>query len=106
MLHEDTLGCVEGRLGRHGDVGGNTGPLPGRSLGGVGVDGGDAEEDVRLAHAERVGWVGGAGCGLPDDHGSAVLLHDVDKLFGGAGCGSAGQDEQTFLGAVSRTWWE
>ena len=105
MLVEDTLGCVEGRPSGHGDVGGNTGPLPGRPLGGVGVDGGDAEEDVRLAHAERVGWVRAARGGLPDDHGSAVPLHDVDELFGGTGCGSAGQDEQTFLGAVSRTWW-
>ena len=74
--------------------------LPGRPSGRVGVDGGDAEEDVGLTNAESLGWVGGPGGGLAHDHGAAELLHDVHELLSGTGSCSAGQDEQAFLGAV------
>lgn len=74
--------------------------LPGWPTGSVRVDSGDAEEDVGLSNTEGLGWVGGPGGGLSNDHSAAELLHDVNELLCGSGCRSTGQDDQTLLGAV------
>lgn len=74
--------------------------LPGWAGGSVGVNGGDAEEDVGLADTEILGWVGGPGGGLSDDHGAAEVPHDVNELLCGTGSRSAGQDDQALPGAV------
>lgn len=74
--------------------------LPGWSSRSIGVDGGDVEEDVGLAYAEGLGGVGGPGGGLSDNHSTAELLHDVNKLFCGTGSRSASQDDQALLGTI------
>lgn len=93
MLVEDALGSLQGGVSCDGYVRCDASSLPGWPGGGVRVDGGDAEEDVGLADTEGLGWVGAPGGGLSDDHGAAELLHDVNKLFCGAGSRSAGQDD-------------
>lgn len=100
MLVEDALGCLEGGVSWDGYVRCDASSLPGWPGGGVGVDGGDAEENVGLTNTEGHWWVGGPGGRLSDDHSAAELLHDVNKLLCGAGSRSAGQDDQALLGAV------
>lgn len=74
--------------------------LPGWSGGSVGVDSGDAEEDVGLTNTEVLGWVGSPGGGLSHDHSTAELLHDVNKLLCCTSRCPAGQDDQALLGTV------
>lgn len=100
MLVEYGLGSPQGGVRGDGYVRCNASSLPGWSDGGVGVDGGDAEEDVGLANTEVLGWVGGPSGGLSHDHCTAQLLHDVNKLFCSTGSCSTGQDDQTLLGTV------
>lgn len=103
MLVEDAFGGLQGSIGWDGNVRRNAGALPRRPCRSVRVDSGDAEEDAGLTDLVDLGRVGRPGCGLADDHGSAQLLHDVNELLCGAGGGSAGQDDQAFLGAITHT---
>lgn len=79
---------------------GNASSFPSRPEGSVGMDSGDAEEDVGLANTEILGWVGGSIGGLSHDHGAAKVPHDVNKLLRGTGSCLAGQDDETLLGAI------
>lgn len=100
MLFEDTLGSLEGGVSWDGYVRCDASSLPGWPGGSVRVDSGDAEEDVGLTNSEGFWWVGSPGGGLSDNHSAAEFLHDVNKLFCGASGCSAGQHDQTLLGAV------
>lgn len=81
-------------------MGGDACSLPGRSGGSVGVDRGDAEEDIGLTHAEDLRRVRGSGGGLTHNHGTAKLFHDVHELFRSPGSSAAGQDDQALLGTI------
>lgn len=81
-------------------MGGDACSLPGRSGGSVGVDRGDADEDVAVTHTEDLRRVGGSGGGFTHNHGSAKLFHDVYELFCGTGSSRAGQDDQDLLGII------
>lgn len=100
MLVEDALGGLEGSISWDGYVRCDASSLPGWPSRSVGVDSGDAEEDVGFANTEYLGWMGAPGGGLSDDHSTAELLHDVNKLLCSTGSRSAGQDDQALLGAV------
>lgn len=79
---------------------GNASSFPPWPEGSVGVDSGDAEEDVGLANMEILGWVGGPVGGLSHDHGAAEVPHDVNELLCCTGSCFAGQDDEALLGTV------
>lgn len=103
MLVEYALGGVEGSISWDGNVRCNAGSLPGWPCRIVGVNSGDAEEDIGLADLEGLGWVGRPSCSFANDHGAAQLLHDVNKLFCSTSSSSTGQDDYAFLGAIPYT---
>lgn len=100
VLVEDALGGLEGSVSWDENVWCDASSLPGRPSSSVRVDGGDTEEDASLGNLEGLGWVGAPRGGLSNNHGTAKLLHDINKLLRGTSGGSTGQDDEAFLGAV------
>ena len=93
VLVEDALGRLEGIISRDRYVRCDASSFPRWPSSSVRVNSGDAEEDVGLTNTESLGWVGGPGGCLSDDHSTAELLHDVNKLLGSTGSRSTSQDD-------------